>query len=221
MQFAATTIPYEPCERAMVGIAWQKRTLEIAAALALLAFLAPLLLTVALLVYAGDRGPIFFGHWRIGRDGRHFKVLKFRTMVTDAEARLAAILAVDPVARSSWERDYKLRRDPRITLIGRFLRKASIDELPQLLNVVRGEMSFVGPRPIVQAEVSKYGRFYGHYCSVRPGITGLWQVSGRNDTSYRRRVAMDVIYSRRSCLMFDVRIMLMTLPAVCRWRGSY
>jgi lipopolysaccharide/colanic/teichoic acid biosynthesis glycosyltransferase len=142
-------------------------------------------------------------------------------MVVDADARLAALLECDPVARREWERERKLRDDPRITWLGAFLRKSSIDELPQLLNVLRGEMSLIGPRPIVDAEVPRYGRWFRAYCSVRPGISGLWQVSGRNDVSYRRRVALDVMYVRQRSFMLNVWIALRTVPAVLLREGSY
>ncbi len=190
-------------------------------ALVALIFLAPLMLVVAFLVYAQDGGPALFGHKRLGRDGRHFKCLKFRSMAVDAEARLNDLLARDPVARAEWEKDHKLRNDPRVTKLGAFLRKSSLDELPQLINVLRGEMSLVGPRPIVDAEVPKYGRRFNQYCAVKPGITGLWQVSGRNDTSYRARVAMDCVYAARRNAAMDFKIMLATVPAVLLSRGSY
>ncbi|MCR5875283.1 sugar transferase [Phenylobacterium sp. J426] len=190
-------------------------------ALAALIFLAPLMIVVAFLVYAQDGGPALFGHKRLGRDGRHFKCLKFRSMAVDAEQRLADLLARDPAARAEWEKDHKLRNDPRVTRLGAFLRKSSIDELPQLFNVLRGEMSLVGPRPIVDAEAPKYGRRFRQYCSVKPGITGLWQVSGRNDTSYRARVAMDCVYAARRNAVMDFKIMVATVPAVLLSRGSY
>jgi exopolysaccharide production protein ExoY len=186
-----------------------------------LAFFGPLMLLIAATIYACDPGPILFAQRRIGHRGRRFGCFKFRSMVVDAEARLAELLAADPVAREEWGRDHKLRNDPRITLIGGILRKSSLDELPQLLNVLRGDMSIVGPRPIVDAEVTRYGRYFMHYCLVRPGITGLWQVSGRNDVSYRRRVAFDVMYSRRQSMILDLRIIAMTVPSVLRARGSY
>ena len=142
-------------------------------------------------------------------------------MVVDADARLRNLLETSAEARAEWERDHKLRDDPRVIGIGRFLRKTSLDELPQLWNVVRGDMSLVGPRPIVVGEISRYGRYFEHYCAVRPGITGLWQVGGRNDVSYRRRVAYDVTYSRaRSCAM-NVKIIAYTVPSVLFQRGSY
>jgi len=190
------------------------------AALALLFFL-PLMILVALAIWCQDRGPVFFAHRRIGRDGRKFPCLKFRSMAIDAEERLQEVLAADPQARAEWERDHKLRNDPRVTKLGAFLRKSSLDELPQLINVIRGEMDLVGPRPIVDGEVCKYGTRFKHYCAVNPGITGLWQVSGRNDASYRSRVAMDCVYARSKSLPLDLWIMLATIPAVLLRKGSY
>lgn len=183
--------------------------------------LAPLFALIAALVWMQDGGSPVFAHRRIGRNGRRFACFKFRTMVRDAESRLRAVLAADPEARAEWARDHKLRSDPRITGLGVFLRKYSLDELPQLLNVLAGEMSLVGPRPIVEAEIAKYGRRFKDYCTVKPGLTGLWQVSGRNDVSYRRRVAIDVVYARQKCLGLDLHIMVRTLPAVLARRGSY
>lgn len=190
------------------------------AAMALL-FLAPLMLLVAIAVFAYDGGPIVFAHRRIGRDGRTFPCLKFRSMAVDAEERLAEVLRTDPDARAEWERDHKLRVDPRVTKLGAFLRKTSLDELPQLFNVLRGEMSLVGPRPIVEGEVCKYGRRFKHYCAVKPGITGIWQVSGRNDTTYAARVAMDCVYAQRRTLGLDMTVLFLTVPAVLARRGSY
>jgi lipopolysaccharide/colanic/teichoic acid biosynthesis glycosyltransferase len=195
--------------------------MNIVVALAVLTFLLPLMLLVALAIYAQDGGPVLFAHRRIGLNGRQFRCLKFRSMAIDAEQRLAALLASDPAARAEWQRDHKLRRDPRVTRLGAFLRKTSLDELPQFLNVLRGEMSIVGPRPIVEAEVAKYGRRFTDYCAVKPGITGLWQVSGRNDTSYRTRVALDCVYARRRSFGLDAYIIACTVPAVLTRRGSY
>jgi lipopolysaccharide/colanic/teichoic acid biosynthesis glycosyltransferase len=195
--------------------------MNIIVALVALIFLAPVMIAVAMSVFAQDGGPILFAHRRIGRGGRHFLCLKFRTMAVDAERRLADLLAADPDARAEWERDHKLRDDPRVTGLGAFLRRSSLDELPQLFNVLRGEMSLVGPRPIVDAEVAKYGHRFGHYCAVKPGITGLWQVSGRNDTSYRTRIALDCVYARERSLLLDSYIILSTVPAVLSRRGSY
>lgn len=190
-------------------------------ALLLLIFLAPLLIATAIAILVTSRGNIFFRQARIGRGGKEFLCYKFRTMEVDAERRLDVLLQNDAEARREWERDQKLRNDPRITSIGQFLRKSSIDELPQLINVVRGEMRLVGPRPIVESERHKYGRYFRDYCSVRPGITGLWQVSGRNDVSYRRRVAYDVLYSKHRSLLVDIGILIATVPCVLFRRGSY
>lgn len=190
-------------------------------ALLALLFLAPLMIAVALMVYMQDGGKPVFAHRRIGRNGRHFYCLKFRSMAVDAEQRLQDLLARDPAARAEWEKDHKLRDDPRVTKLGAFLRKSSLDELPQLFNVLRGEMSLVGPRPIVDAEVAKYGRRFDKYCAVKPGITGLWQVSGRNDTSYRTRVALDCVYATRRNVALDVTVLARTVPAVLLRKGSY
>ncbi|MGY2735443.1 sugar transferase [Sphingomonas sp. UYP23] len=186
-----------------------------------LLFLLPLMIVLIIVTWLGDPGPVFFGHVRIGKGGRAFHCLKFRTMVADAEERLLRLLQSDPDARAEWERDRKLTNDPRITGIGRFMRKTSLDELPQLWNVVRGEMSLIGPRPIVQAEVPRYGRYIADYMSTRPGISGLWQISGRNNVSYRRRVALDVAFARSRSLKLYLRILVLTLPAVILQRGSY
>lgn len=197
------------------------RALDILGAIVMLIVFAPLMLVVAAAVYLSNPGPILFKQKRIGRNGQLFYCYKFRTMATDAEARLQSVLANDPAARAEWERDHKLRNDPRIVGIGHFLRKSSLDELPQIFNVLKGEMSLVGPRPIVEAERKKYGRYFSHYCSVRPGITGLWQVSGRNDVEYRRRVAYDVVYARRSHSGDYLGILVKTVPSVLASRGSY
>jgi exopolysaccharide production protein ExoY len=195
--------------------------LDLVVAISMLIFTLPLLIAIALIVRAQDGGPAVFAHERIGRNGRTFKCLKFRSMVLDSDRRLSALLEKDPFARAQWNRDHKLKDDPRITPVGSFLRRSSLDELPQFLNVLRGEMSIVGPRPIVQAEIARYGRRFNRYCAVKPGITGLWQVSGRNDTSYRRRVAMDTVYAQRKSLAWDVKLLILTLPAVLFAHGSY
>jgi lipopolysaccharide/colanic/teichoic acid biosynthesis glycosyltransferase len=197
------------------------RALDILIALTALWFFAPLMLVLAFAIKAQDGGPVTFGHSRIGRDGRTFKCLKFRSMVVDAETRLQNLLAADAMARAEWEVDHKLRRDPRVTRLGYMLRKSSLDELPQLINVLRGEMSIVGPRPIVAAEIARYGRSFRYYKAVKPGITGLWQTSGRSNVSYRRRVAMDVLYAKRRSAGLYLHILLKTIPAVLLSEGSY
>jgi len=186
-----------------------------------LIFLSPLMVLIALAIFLQDGGPVLFSHRRIGRDGRPFYCLKFRSMAVGAEARLASLLASNPAARAEWARDHKLRVDPRITPLGRFLRRSSLDELPQFLNVLWGEMSVVGPRPIVEAEISRYGRRFRHYCAVKPGITGLWQVSGRNEVTYRSRVAMDCLFVRSQGPLLYAWIIVATIPAVIMRKGSY
>jgi Undecaprenyl-phosphate galactose phosphotransferase WbaP len=189
--------------------------------LLILLFLLPVMVMVAAAVRMQDGGPAIFAHRRIGRDGKPFRCYKFRSMRVDAEARLAEVLASDPDARAEWARDHKLRNDPRVTRLGDLLRRSSLDELPQLFNVLKGEMSLVGPRPIVEEERARYGRRFRHYCAVKPGITGLWQVSGRNDVSYRTRVAMDACYAQRKSFALDLYILLITVPSVLRARGCY
>ncbi|KGU70171.1 bacterial sugar transferase family protein [Burkholderia pseudomallei MSHR465J] len=182
--------------------------------------LSPALAVIAFLVKR-DGGPAVFGHVRIGRDGRPFKCLKFRSMVMNADAVLKALLERDPHARAEWEREFKLKNDVRITPIGRFLRRSSLDELPQLMNVVRGEMSLVGPRPVVEAELARYGDDVRYYLAAKPGMTGLWQVSGRNDTSYATRVSLDVSYVKEWSLRRDLVILLKTVNVVLRGSGAY
>jgi exopolysaccharide production protein ExoY len=197
------------------------RVADIVLAAGLIAFLFPLFLVTTIFCWMQDDGPVLFRQMRLGRGGKLFPCYKFRSMVTDSAERLAALLARSPVARAEWERDQKLRNDPRITKWGRFIRKTSIDELPQLFNVIRGEMSLVGPRPIVQAEASRYGRYIAQYYSVPPGLTGLWQVSGRSRTSYRRRIALDVAYARSRSFRLYVRILFATVPAVLFSDGAF
>jgi Undecaprenyl-phosphate galactose phosphotransferase WbaP len=176
---------------------------------------------LALAVKATSRGPVFYGQQRIGRGGRHFMAWKFRSMVADADAQLAAYLAAHPELRAEWERDHKLKDDPRVTWIGRLLRRTSLDELPQLWNVLRGEMSLVGPRPIVDDEVAKYGERFALFCKVRPGLSGLWQVSGRSDTTYAERVALDCYYVRNWSVWLDLVIIARTVRVVLFGKGAY
>lgn len=182
--------------------------------------LAPIFIVVAILIRRSDSGPVVFGHQRIGYRGEPFRCLKFRTMAVNGDALLDRHLAGNPEARREWEETQKLRDDPRVTTLGRVLRASSLDELPQLINVVRGEMSLVGPRPIVQGELKRYGAAAAEYLSVRPGLTGLWQVSGRSDTSYDERVRLDREYVRTESLIGDLRIMVRTVPAVLLRKGS-
>jgi UDP-galactose-lipid carrier transferase len=188
-------------------------------ALLLLLALSPLFLALAYLIRT-DGGPVLFGHKRLGENGRHFHCLKFRSMMVDSDAVLQQVLETDPQARAEWEATHKLHDDPRITPLGRILRKSSIDELPQLLNVLRGEMSLVGPRPIIDDEVPRYGLNISYYFEAKPGITGLWQVSGRSNTTYEHRVRLDVWYVRNWSLWHDIAILMKTLPAVLRKEGA-
>ncbi|MFC4168389.1 sugar transferase [Teichococcus aestuarii] len=198
-----------------------KRSLDILASGMALVVLAPLFLIVMAIV-AADGGPAIFGHSRIGRGGRSFRCLKFRSMVPNAAEVLAQLLQNDPEAARLWATSRKLPRDPRVTRIGRFLRATSLDELPQLLNVLRGDMSLVGPRPVVQEELDQhYGVAAASYLMVRPGITGLWQISGRSDTSYTERVALDCRYVREFSFWRDLKILFKTVPAVLFSRGAY
>jgi lipopolysaccharide/colanic/teichoic acid biosynthesis glycosyltransferase len=198
-----------------------RRATDIAVAGVTILFILPLLVMISVIVWLQDGGAPIYAQERIGRGGRVFRCYKFRSMVVDSRARLERLLTESAEAREEWERDHKLRRDPRITPIGGFLRKSSLDELPQLFNVLGGTMSLVGPRPIVAAEVARYGRRIIHYYAVRPGITGLWQISGRNDVSYRRRVALDCAYVKHRSLMMDLKILTATVPMVLLRRGSY
>ncbi|MCA3415502.1 MAG: sugar transferase [Roseomonas sp.] len=218
-QSTTQTIGLERDRKSLFPIA--KRALDIIGAGLGLVLLAPFFLIVALLVRA-DGGPAFFAHQRVGRGGKLFGCLKFRSMVIDSQARLEALLASNPAARAEWEATRKLKNDPRITRIGRFLRSTSLDELPQLINVLRGEMSLVGPRPVQVAEIDRYyGASAAHYMAVRPGITGLWQVSGRSETSYESRVALDVSYVSRPSMLTDLSILLRTPVAVLSRRGAH
>ena len=190
--------------------------------LTLLMLVGPALLGLIVLLWVivrADGGPGLFGHVRVGRNGQLFRCWKLRTMVADAEANLAAHLDADPEAAKEWHRDFKLRDDPRVTRLGRFLRRSSLDELPQLWNIFLGEMSFVGPRPIVTEELKYYGDAASRCFSVRPGVTGLWQVSGRNEVSYADRVQMDLAYVSNISLPRDLSILVRTIGAVLKRTG--
>lgn len=196
-----------------------KRAFDLTIAV-LLAPMALLIVGGVALVVSRDGGSAFFGHKRIGKDGKVFKCWKIRSMVVDAEQRLAEHLENNPDAAKEWALDHKLTNDPRITALGNFLRKSSLDELPQLWNVVRGDMSLVGPRPIVRVELHKYGTHCSDYMSVKPGVTGLWQVSGRNDISYDERVQLDVDYVKKASFGLDVKLILKTAMAVVSRTGK-
>jgi exopolysaccharide production protein ExoY len=186
----------------------------------LLAVLAPLMLCIAWRIRREDGAPALFAHWRVGQRGHLFRCLKFRSMVRSADLVLADLLAHDANAREEWVRDHKLRDDPRVMRVGRFLRRTSLDELPQLLNVLRGEMNLVGPRPVVVQEVPRYGEHKQHYLSVKPGMTGLWQVSGRNNLTYAQRVALDVRYVETRSLRRDLSILVRTVSVLVTRDGA-
>ena len=183
--------------------------------------ISPFLLIIALAVAIDNRGHVIFAHRRVGAAGKKFSCYKFQTMVPDAEEKLKKYLAENPEARREWEESFKLTNDPRVTKLGSWLRRTSLDELPQLWNVIRGEMSLVGPRPIVQAEVVRYGKNIREYYMVLPGITGMWQVSGRSDTTYPERVAMDAWYVRNWSVWIDLMYLFKTVKAVFTGKGAY
>jgi exopolysaccharide production protein ExoY len=198
-----------------------KRLFDISVGLLALAFLAPLILVVTGLMLIAQGRPIFIKHERIGRSGAKFPCFKLRSMVTNSDEALRKYLSEHQAAAEEWLETRKLKNDPRITLLGGFLRKSSVDELPQLLNVLRGEMSLVGPRPVVSDELVRYGEHVEDYKKVRPGLTGLWQVSGRSNLSYKDRVLLDVKYVREWSFYRDIGIMLKTVPALLKSSGSY
>ncbi|QDL94731.1 sugar transferase (plasmid) [Paroceanicella profunda] len=199
-----------------------KRSFDILFSLALILLALPVFLIVPLMILVTDRAPVLFRHERVGRDGRPFACLKFRTMRREADEILARHLAECPAAMREWAEARKLRADPRILgAVGRFLRRTSLDELPQVFNVLRGDMSVVGPRPVVRDELQRYGVHAPLYLSVRPGLTGPWQVGGRNDTSYEQRVSMDADYVRSWSFVEDIRIVLRTAMMMLSGRGAY
>ena len=197
-----------------------KRCFDLIVGSLLLVSLSPLLLFLVAAIRRSGSG-VFFGHTRLGRNGKPFKCYKFRTMVPDAQAVLSKLLEADPGARAEWAQNFKLKRDPRVTRVGSFLRNSSLDELPQLWNVLRGEMSLVGPRPIIEEELERYDNKKDFFLEAKPGMTGLWQISGRNDISYAERVQLDAWYARNWQLWYDVVILLKTVKVVFAGKGAY
>ena len=198
-----------------------KRIFDITATVIGGILILPVIAIVAILIYLDSPGPIVFGHKRVGQGGKEFPCYKFRSMVPNAQEALEIYLKENPAAREEWERDFKLKDDPRVTKIGKFLRKTSLDELPQLWNVLIGDMSLVGPRPIVRAEVEKYGEYINDFYLVPPGITGVWQVSGRSDTTYEERVLMDSWYVHNWSVWIDIVYLVKTVLAVLKGKGAY
>ena len=194
-----------------------KRMMDVTIAATALVVLSPILIMVAALVRLRMGGGILYSQPRVGRDGLLFDCYKFRTMVPGGEALLQAYFIDNPDAKAEWDESQKLKNDPRVTRIGRWLRKSSLDELPQLFNVLIGDMSCVGPRPVVEEELKRYGAHAADYTSVRPGLTGIWQISGRNRLSYPERVKLDVDYIRQWSLKRDIAILIMTIPAVAKF----
>ena len=227
-RLSSASIPAEPTASSLLAAQSRrgrllKRGGDIVFSLLVLCLGSPLFLLLAVLVKFSSRGSVFYCQRRIGRGYRGFGCLKFRTMRSDADRVLVAMLEADPTLRAEFERDHKLKRDPRITPLGKFLRRSSLDELPQFINVLRGEMSVVGPRPIVWDELERYGRTMDQVLSVRPGLTGLWQVSGRNNLPYETRVKLDLFYARNRSFWLDLGIILRTIGVVLlpMDRGAY
>ena len=198
-----------------------KRLFDIVATVLGGILILPIVGIISLLIYIDSPGPIVFGHKRVGQNGKEFPCYKFRSMIPNAQEYLEEYLKNNPEAREEWERDFKLKDDPRVTKIGKFLRKTSLDELPQLWNVLIGDMSLVGPRPIVRAEVEKYGDYINDFYLVPPGITGVWQVSGRSDTTYEERVLMDSWYVHNWSVWIDIVYLVKTVLAVVKGKGAY
>jgi Undecaprenyl-phosphate galactose phosphotransferase WbaP len=200
---------------------FMKRAFDIVTGTAVLMLLSPIMLSIALAVRMESKGPVIFAHRRVGRNGREFECYKFRTMVVNAQEVLDKLLQEDCGLCSEWENGFKLKDDPRITRIGNFLRKTSLDELPQIFNVLKGQMSLVGPRPIINDEIEKYGEYIDYFYQVRPGITGLWQISGRNEIEYSERVQIDAWYVRNWSLWLDITLLIRTITVVLNRRGAY
>jgi exopolysaccharide production protein ExoY len=197
-----------------------KRSFDVTVATIALILLAPLLLAIICLLVLTSRGPVFYRHKRIGFMSSEFGCLKFRTMLAYTEEEFYAYLRQNSEARKEWNETRKLKHDPRVTSVGAFLRKTSLDELPQLLNVIKGEMSLVGPRPVTQQELEHYGHYSAYYLRTRPGLTGVWQISGRSNTSYQERVVLDTRYVREWSFWADLKIIVLTIPCVLVAKGS-
>jgi len=200
---------------------WPKRVLDLTLTILGAALVLPLIALLAAWIKLDSPGPVLYAQQRIGQDGKEFQAWKFRSMVQNADELLGRYLDQNPALRAEWERSHKLRDDPRITPAGRFLRRTSLDELPQLWNVLKGEMSLVGPRPIVEAEIAKYGTKFSLYTKVMSGLTGLWQISGRSDTSYEERVRLDTYYVRNWSVWLDLYILFRTIEIVLWKKGAY
>ena len=198
-----------------------KRIIDILAIFICLPVLLPVFLILSLLVKLTSRGPVFYGHKRVGKDGKEIKCWKFRSMCINSQEILEKILKEDPVRRAEWEKDRKFQDDPRVTAFGKFLRRTSLDELPQLINILLGDMSLVGPRPVTEPELVKYGKYKDYVLSVVPGLTGMWQVSGRSDTGYEERISFDTYYIQNWSIWLDIWILIKTVWVVLNGKGAY
>ena len=198
-----------------------KRLIDLGLIIIMLPLLLPLMVIIALLVKLTSKGPVFYGHKRVGKNHKTLKCWKFRTMCVDSEEKLKQILATDPVRAAEWERDRKFVDDPRVTKFGKFLRKTSLDELPQLFNILAGQMSFVGPRPVTEGELEKYGDYADYVLSVKPGLSGMWQISGRSDTGYEERITLDTYYIQNWSIWLDIWIIIKTVWVVLKGKGAY
>ena len=199
-----------------------KRPFDIIFSLFAIIITLPISVPIMLIVKLTDGGNIFYGHTRIGKNGKPFKIFKFRSMYMNADKKLKEILETNPKAKKEWEQNFKLKNDPRITPIGNFLRKSSLDELPQFINSLKGDMSVVGPRPVIQKELDKYYKDKAEiYKKVRPGVTGYWQVEGRSDTDYEERVKMDEEYIKNQSFLWDLKIIFQTISVMVSGRGAY
>ena len=198
-----------------------KRLLDIFLILLFMPFILPLMIILSLLVKLTSKGPVFYGHKRVGKNGKTIKCWKFRSMCNNSQEILEKILATDPVKKAEWEKDRKFQDDPRVTKFGKFLRKTSLDELPQLFNILFGQMSLVGPRPVTEPELVKYGKYKDYVLSVVPGLTGMWQVSGRSDTGYEERISFDTYYIQNWSIWLDIWILIKTVWVVLKGKGAY
>ncbi len=198
-----------------------KRVIDVVVATTLFIFILPMLAAIAILIRAQGAGPVVFKQTRCGKAGKAFTCYKFRTMQIDAPATLQELLERDPAAAAEWEKNQKLQNDPRVTKLGIFLRRSSLDELPQLVNIIAGDMSIIGPRPVTFKELPRYGSKLPYYAAARPGVTGLWQVNGRNKLAYEQRVAYDAAYAKDWSLIGDLKIILKTVPVVLFTDGAF
>jgi len=222
MVLPAQTLDFTQPFEVVVNHNFFKRTFDILFSLLVLVITSPMLMLIALSIRFFSKGKIVYAHERVGRGGNSFRCLKFRTMYADADQRLIEILANNPEMRKEWEQNHKLKNDPRVTPIGKFLRKTSLDEFPQFFNVLRGDLSVVGPRPVVRSEIQNHiGSKASTILSVRPGITGLWQVSGRSDTSYATRIQLDEKYIQEQSLFLDLKLIFKTIPCMVWSKGAY